>query len=65
MYQCRLLAVINPSLGGKVGRLGTVEAVVESSVVSEWERHNKLPSLLSDLSGNTQNQTRNATRAVN
>lgn len=48
-YQSCLFAIINPSLSGKVGRLSTVEAVVEASMITKGEGHDELPSLLSDL----------------
>lgn len=53
MYQCCLFAVINPPLGGKVGGLSTVEAVVKTSMIAKWEGHNELASLLSDLNNTT------------
>lgn len=49
MYQCCLFAVINPSLGGKVGGLGTVEAMVKACMIAKREGHNELLGLLSDL----------------
>lgn len=49
MYQCRLFSVIDPSLGGEVGRLSTVESMVETGVVAKRECHNELPGLLGDL----------------
>jgi len=48
-YQGCLFAVINPPLRGKVGRLGTVEPMIETGMVSKGEGHNKLPDLLSNL----------------
>lgn len=53
VYQCCLFAIINPPLSGKVGGLSTVEAMVKTSMISKWERHDELPSLLSDLNNKT------------
>lgn len=53
VYQCGLLAVVDPALGGKVGGLGTVEAVVEAGVIAEREGHDELPRLLSHLNTHT------------
>lgn len=50
-YQSRPLAVVDPPLRGEVGRLCTVEAVVETSVVAERERDDELSSLLNHLQG--------------
>lgn len=49
MYQSCPLAVVDPPLRGEVGRLCTVEAVVETSVVAEWERDDELSRLLDYL----------------
>lgn len=46
MYLCGNFAIIDPADTGKVGGFGTVEAVVESSVVTIGKRDHELPSLL-------------------
>jgi len=43
------LAVLDPPLRGKIGRLGAVEALVEASVVAVWERDHDFPRLLCNL----------------
>lgn len=52
-YQCCPFAVINPSLGSKVGWLSTVESMVETSMIAKGERDNELSSFLSDLERKT------------
>lgn len=44
-----LLSKLNPSQGGKVGGLGTVEALVEASMVAIGEGDDKVTSLLHHL----------------
>lgn len=56
-YQCGLFAVIDPPLSGKVSWLGTVEAMVEPSVIAEWECDNELACLLSHLQGKNKLKT--------
>lgn len=53
MYHSCPFAVVNPPLGGKVGGLRTVKAVVETSVVAEWKGDDELSGLLDHLEGNT------------
>lgn len=48
-YQNCLLAVLDPSLCGKVGGFCTVEAVVETSMIGIRESDHELTSLLSNL----------------
>lgn len=48
-HQNGLLAIFDPSLCRKVGRLSTVEAVVEASMVGVGESNHELTSLLSNL----------------
>lgn len=47
-----MLAVLDPSLSGEVGGLGTVEAVVEAGVIGVREGYHELTSLLCDLTVN-------------
>lgn len=49
-----LLSKLNPSQGGKVGGLGTVEALVEASMVAIGEGDDKVTSLLHHLGNNKQ-----------
>lgn len=44
-----MLAILNPPTGSKIGRLGTVEAMVEASMVTVRESDHKLASLLGHL----------------
>lgn len=48
-HQNCLLAILNPSLCGKVGRFCTVETVIETSMVGIGEGYHELTSLLSNL----------------
>lgn len=48
-HQNCLLAILNPSLCGKVGGLCTVETVVETSMIGIRESYHELTSLLSNL----------------
>lgn len=50
-YQNCLLAILNPSLSGKIGGFCTVETVVETGMICIGERDHELPSLLSNLKG--------------
>lgn len=43
------LAIINPPQGGKIGRLSTIESVVEASMVTIRKCDHELPGLLRDL----------------
>lgn len=65
LYQCCLFAIINPSLSGKVGRLSTVESMIETSMIAKWERDNELPSLLGDLNRRTTHNLRANIRSKN
>lgn len=51
MYHYCSFSIINPTLHGKAGGLGTVEAVVEAGVIGKRERHNELTHFLSHLKG--------------
>lgn len=48
-YQHSLLAILNPPSGSKIGRLCTVEAMVEASMVTIWKSDHKLSSFLGHL----------------
>ncbi len=48
-HQNCLLAVLDPSLCGKVGGFRTVETVVETSVIGIGESYHELTGLLSNL----------------
>lgn len=48
-YQYSLLAVLDPPTGSKIGRLGTVEAMVEASMVTIGKSDHKLSSFLGHL----------------
>ena len=43
------LAIINPPQGGKIGRLGAVESVIEAGMVAIGKGDHELPGLLRDL----------------
>lgn len=45
------LAKVDPALRGKVGALGTVEAVVEPGMVAKGKRHDEVSGVLSYLVG--------------
>ena len=65
-HQYGLLSVVNPALCGEVGGLGTVEPVVEPSVVAVGKRHHELACHLGDLgqANSTHNIKRPQTRKV-
>jgi hypothetical protein len=48
-YQCASLAILNPPISCKVGRLSTIESIVITSMVTEGKGDHELTGFLSNL----------------